>query len=1193
MARRLFKNLCCNGNNKYKHHFLPTKFDKMKPNPLFLLLFTLCCFAGSLYGQNNALAVQMEHPGMRARMEVTAGAHDIQLCELIPGNSYTVLAIGAVLGQKTAFSLAPTLTKPNDKQPVKLFEGRTNGLQFTATNPCMTLKLQVNSLEPSASHALYLSIKCDNCPDQDTWVQEFASKAQAAKLSVVSGVSASSLIQNTLVGGNCFNVSNITSSGNNNSRGTFASGITNIGIGNGMILSTGTIASLPGPNNVDNANGGFSDNSIDDPDLKTLDNGNQFDLSKIEFDFTPTANTVQFDFVFGSEEYCEFVNSQFNDVFGFFISGPGISGNLNIGTLPGSPTGIATNNVNHLTNTNFYVNNTSTSNGCMNLTAFSPLECQLDGWTKVITATANVIPCSTYHIKLAIADIGDQQYGSAVFLRANSFNAGGTAKAEAIYPPGLNKAFEGGCGPAAFRFSRDSSDLTQPLTVNFAVAGTATPNVDYTAITSPVVIPAGQQSILVPVNVLNDALAEGVENIQLVIDNACTCTQSIANMQIDDKPGFELSLSDQTVCSGVEAQLTPLLIEGVQPFTYLWSTGATTPAISVSSNDIFTVQVKDACNRVLLDTASVTFSIAVELTQNIDFCPGTTVTVAGNIYSQPTTVLDTIPGLNNTCDTLITYVLKLLPQVTITDSIEFCAGTFVTINGIQYNSAATVLDTFPGTGTACDTLVTYVLQVLPYNQKAQTIEFCPGRSVNIGGQFYSTPGIVLDTIPGIGRACDTIVTYTLVQLPQPVRAETITFCPRSGVLIGGQFYTQAGIVPDTVPGSAGACDTIITYTLTILPQPVRAETILFCPGETIKIGGQSYTQPGTVLDTLPGAGIACDTIVTYTLAYKVPAPSVVQITCPNPISVDVAGGSTNAVVTYADATANSNCVCPGLTITRTSGLASGSNFPLGTNNVCFKAEDACGQTATCCTQITVNEEAACDIKVIGCVKFELLGITIDVKRRLSYRIRTTNNCTNKLLYMAVEIPSGYNAVRPVNNSTYVAPSGRTYLVRNPNYSPFYSVRFASVSDSIRNGGSDVFKYTLQAQTDPDYIQVLVRLQEQIYAEAYLNTFYCPVLPEVSNRDEQEDGLLYTLDPSFILFPNPTDGQLFADFTQWDGQVLQLKVFNAQGQLVQATSLTAAGVQALEIPTTLSNGVYWLNVHTETGEQVVKRFLLQR
>jgi hypothetical protein len=261
--------------------------------------------------------------------------------------------------------------------------------------------------------------------------------------------------------------------------------------------------------------------------------------------------------------------------------------------------------------------------------------------------------------------------------------------------------------------------------------------------------------------------------------------------------------------------------------------------------------------------------------------------------------------------------------------------------------------------------------------------------------------------------------------------------------------------------------------------------------------------------------------------------------------------------------------------------------------VCFKAEDACGQTATCCTQITVNEEAACDIKVIGCVKFELLGITIDVKRRLSYRIRTTNNCTNKLLYMAVEIPSGYNAVRPVNNSTYVAPSGHTYAVRNPNYSPFYSVRFASVSDSIRNGGSDVFKYTLQAQTDPDYIQVLVRLQEQIYAEAYLNTFYCPVLPEASNRDEQEDGLLYTLDPSFILFPNPTDGQLFADFTQWDGQVLQLKVFNAQGQLVQATSLTAAGVQALEIPTTLSNGVYWLNVHTETGEQVVKRFLLQR
>lgn len=1212
----------------------------MKLNPFFLLLSLFCC-AGNLFGQTQAQTVQMEHPGMRARLDVHAGDNEIQLCALVPGNSYTVIALGAVLGQKSSFTL-----RPGNVQNGKLLqEDQTGALDFTATEVCHTLHINVKDDAGSNSVPMYLSVKCGNCPDNNNWIQQFAQKVSAAKLNVVSGVSATSLIQNTLVGGTCFNVANITSAGNTNSRGTFSSGATNIGIGTGMILATGTVSSLPGPNNVDNANGGFNDNSVDDPDLKNLVIGNQFDLSKIEFDFTPTANTVQFDFVFGSEEYCEFVNSQFNDVFGFFISGPGITGNKNIGTLPSTNVAISTNNVNHISNTNFYVNNTETSNGCLDLTAFSPLECQLDGWTKVITATANVIPCSTYHIKLAIADIADQQYASAVFLRANSFDAGGTAKAEPVYPPGLQKAYEGGCGPASFRFSRDSVNLNQPLTVNFAVTGTATPNVDYTALTSPVVIPAGQTSILVPVNVLTDALAEGNENIQLLIDNACTCTQAIANMTIADKPGFGIGLSDQTVCSGVEINISPLITEGVQPFTYLWSTGATTAQLHVTNPGAYTVQVKDLCGRIQRDTAIVIFGPAVELTKNVKFCPGASVTIAGNTYSQSGTVLDTIPGSNNTCDTVITYLLQLLPQVSIQDSISFCPGSFVRIDGTKYFTSGTVLDTLPGKNGACDTLATYYLTLLPYNTKAQTITFCPRTLVNIGGQIYSQPGTVLDTIPGLGGSCDTIVTYTLVQLSQPTRAETRSFCPGesvniggqlysqpgtvldtipgkngvcdtivtytliklsqptraetrsfcpgAGVNIGGQFYNQPGTVLDTVPGKNGACDTIITYTLIKRPQPTRAETIKFCPGETVKIGGQSYSQPGTVINTHPGIGDACDTIVTYTLIYRVPAPSVVQITCPNAISVDVPGGATSAVVNYANATATSNCVCPGVTVTRSSGLASGSNFPLGTNNVCFKAEDACGQTATCCLQITVNEESACDIKVIGCVKFELLTIRIDAKQRLSYRIRTTNNCTNKLLYMAIEIPSGYNAVRPTNNSTYVAPSGHTYAVRNPNFSPFYSVRFSSLSDSLRNGGSDVFKYTLQAQADPDYIQVLVRLQEQIYSEAYLNTFYCPVLPEVSSRDDQDETLEYKLDPSFILFPNPSDGQLFADFSAWEGQLLQLKVFNAQGQLIQASKTIAAGVHTLELPASLSNGVYWLDVHTENGEHVVKRFLMQR
>ena len=54
--------------------------------------------------------------------------------------------------------------------------------------------------------------------------------------------------------------------------------------------------------------------------------GSAQDAAVLEFDFVPTDDTVQFRYVFGSNEYLTWINSMFNDVFGFFVSGPGITG---------------------------------------------------------------------------------------------------------------------------------------------------------------------------------------------------------------------------------------------------------------------------------------------------------------------------------------------------------------------------------------------------------------------------------------------------------------------------------------------------------------------------------------------------------------------------------------------------------------------------------------------------------------------------------------------------------------------------------------------------------------------------------------------------------------------------------------------------------------------------------------------------
>ena len=83
------------------------------------------------------------------------------------------------------------------------------------------------------------------------------------------------------------------------------------------------------------------------------------DVAILEFDFTPTTDHVSFEYAFASEEYCDYVNSEYNDVFGFFISGPGINGSKNIALIPGSSDNVAINSVNFTKNDQYYRDNTS------------------------------------------------------------------------------------------------------------------------------------------------------------------------------------------------------------------------------------------------------------------------------------------------------------------------------------------------------------------------------------------------------------------------------------------------------------------------------------------------------------------------------------------------------------------------------------------------------------------------------------------------------------------------------------------------------------------------------------------------------------------------------------------------------------------------------------------------------------------
>ncbi|MBL7828400.1 MAG: T9SS type A sorting domain-containing protein, partial [Saprospiraceae bacterium] len=173
--------------------------------------------------------------------------------------------------------------------------------------------------------------------------------------------------------------------------------------------------------------------------------------------------------------------------------------------------------------------------------------------------------------------------------------------------------------------------------------------------------------------------------------------------------------------------------------------------------------------------------------------------------------------------------------------------------------------------------------------------------------------------------------------------------------------------------------------------------------------------------------------------------------------------------------------------------------------------------------------------------------------------------------------------------------GNEYLVRNPNYSPFFSVRYRSIADSINNGESDILRYTLPAQAEVTYIRIISRLNIQQYYEAHLNTFYCPI--GITPLDERNDETNYVgaeIGNELFVYPNPTDGLIFADLGAWEGEHVALQVFNSQGQRVLFnTTVATFEPMPLQLPQGIASGLYFLEVSSEEGNKEVIKFVVKQ
>ena len=272
-----------------------------------------------------------------------------------------------------------------------------------------------------------------------------------------------------------------------------------LGIDEGILLTSGKITNAVGPNNAENTtyDQGRNGNSI----LNTVTGRTTKDACKFEFDVIPSGDSLRFDFVFGSEEYNEWVGSQYNDVFGFFISGPGITGDADIGNdknialVPGTNQAVTINNVNNGSNANYFHDNAGGQ------------FIQYDGITTGLSAFSIVQPCATYHLKLIVADASDRKFDSGVFIAKVKSNP---VTMQLVTQSGMDGLIEG-CNSGFVRFTRQQA-TNHPLSLEYYLHGSATNGVDYAEIGD--IDPNVPKSITIPANALSITIGrDGVVSV--------------------------------------------------------------------------------------------------------------------------------------------------------------------------------------------------------------------------------------------------------------------------------------------------------------------------------------------------------------------------------------------------------------------------------------------------------------------------------------------------------------------------------------------------------------------------------------------------------------------------------------------------------------------------------------------------------
>ena len=815
-----------------------------------------------------------------------------------------------------------------------------------------------------------------------------------AQLTVTSGNPAAAIVD-TLVGTGV-SVANITYTGNASSKGTFrCTGGCNLGITRGVFLSTGNAGQTPTSPPSDFHSSDMSASGDAQLNLIVAPNLTQ-DAAVLEFDFTPAADSIGFKFVFASEEYNDYVNTAYNDVFAFYISGPGIPGSpKNLALIPGTSIPVSINNVNNgysagvssgpCNHCTYFVDNVP-NGGTANF---------FDGFTTVISAGIKVMPCQTYHMKFAIADVNDGVFDSGVFLEAKSFSSIGNVGITANGVPITQNldtvyACDGDsvvltASPAG-SYNWNNGQTTQTIVVTqanitpsgvyqYAVLNSSpacfasskqvkvifvTPTATITPLGSTALCPGG--SVVLQANPGNSYLwSNGATTDTIVVSSAGTYTVTVTQfgncsavstpVVVTQSAPVAIINGVLTICSGSNTTLT-----ATAGTSYQWSTGATTQSVSVGTSNVYTVTVtySGGCTATASVNVTANTNPVPSITGNNSICQGQSSTISAGSYSGyswSTGATTSSININtagsysvtvtdaNGCTGTATFNLAVNanPTPTITGVTSFCAGGNSTLNAgggytnYLWSGGATTQTINVTTGGNYAVTVTNAAGCTATTSKVITVNALPVPSVTGTLAFCAGKNTTL-TVPG---------SYASYQWSNGATTSNITVNTAS-------TFTVTVTDANGCTGSKSA-----TTTINANPVPSITGNNSICQGQSSTINAGSYsgyswstgaTTSSININTAGNYSVTvtdangCTGTATFNLAVNAnPTPAITGIT-----SFCAGGNSTlNAGSGYT------NYLWSGGATTQTINVTTSGNYIVTVTN-------AAGCTATTNKVITVN-----------------------------------------------------------------------------------------------------------------------------------------------------------------------------------------------------------------------------------------------